>query len=215
MLRPHSRTAARIAASAVPSTLCAEYWRALDLAATPKGHAWLKRHGWPRGALTQGIGGGLLRIEPHGATYDQGDATGIPAIICPCWNGQAPGLPEDIIDLVAWCPSLDRTFTRRGVAAVLGEEAIRRSEPMMASARPLVIYRNPLEWAQAHTWNDSGDHGIVIVDWEQVRLALGHLKGAVEMLVPTIEMGRKLRRALQEPPPPMPRILVSSEEAAA
>lgn len=215
MLRPHSRTAARVAASAVPSALCEEYWRSLDLAATHKGHAWLRRNGWPLGALTQGIGGGLLRIEPHASTYDLGDGTGIPAIICPCWNGPAPGHPEDIIDLVAWCPSLDRMFTRRGVAAVLGEEAIRKSEPMMASTRPLVIYRNPLEWAKGHTWNDAGDHGIVIVDWEQVRRALGHLKGAVEMLVPTIDLGRKLRIALHQPSPPPPRILVSSEGVAA
>jgi len=172
--------------------------------------------GWPRSAALQGIGGGVARITVHpGGLYEPSEEGGVPAIIIPCWPGQAPGQPEDLVDLLAWVPSSGNLYTRCGVADVLGEEAIRQAEPCMGMTRPLTIFADPGSWARAHTWDDRGDHGIVVINWQRARASLGHLTGITDFHVPDVLTGQRLREALKPPPPPRLRILVSAEEAEA
>lgn len=195
--------------------LFTEYDDSITRAQHPKAREWRTRMGWPRSAAIQGIGGGVARINPHGTLYEPSPEGTLHAIIIPCWDGPAPGQPEDIADLLAWVPSTGQTFTRRGVADVLGAEAIRQSEPCMGATRPLVIYSNPGAWARGHTWDNAGDHGVVILNWLRVRATLGHLVGVVEFIAPDINTGRKLRDALQPKNVAAPRIMVAPEEVAA
>jgi len=179
--------------------------------------AWREAQGWPRSAALQGIGGGVARIEFCGGDlYQPADREGVgtPAIIIPCWPGPAPDHSDDLVDLLAWVPGAG-LFTRRGIADVLGEEAIRQSEPCMGITRPLRIFADPGAWARAHTWNDRGDHGLVVIRWNRVRATLGHLGGAVEFVASDVATGRRLREALQPKAPAAPRILVTAAEQVA
>ncbi|MGE5548419.1 MAG: hypothetical protein ACM33T_16055 [Solirubrobacterales bacterium] len=193
--------------------LFAEYDDAIVRAQVASARAWRERMGWPRSAALQGIGGGVARINPHGKFYEPSDIGGVAAIIIPAWSGTAPGFPEDVADLVAWVPTTDQVFVRLGVADLLGEEAVRRCEPCMGITRPLRIYSDPGSWARAHTWNDRGDHGVVVLDWARAQAALGHLVGAVEFIADNLSLGQRLRAALQ--PPAMPKAAILVTEAAA
>lgn len=193
--------------------LFAELDDAIVRAQTPAARAWRQRMGWPRTAALQGVGGGVSRISVHpGGYYEPNEDTGIPAIIIPCWPGPAPGYPDDIIDLLAWVPSSGNLYTRCGVADVLGEEAIYQAQPCMGKSRPLVVFSDPGAWARAHTWDDQGDHGIVVINWDRVAAAMGHLIGVTDIVAPDIATGQRLRDALRPPPPPRARILVAAGE---
>lgn len=195
--------------------LWGELEAAVERAQKPEIKAWRDRY-WPRHASLQGLGGGVCRISLAGDGTYQPDPDGeLPAIILPSWRGQVPGRRNELFDLVAWVPTMGGLFTRRGLADLLGAAAIDRALPLAGTADPLVLFRDPGTWARAHTWDHRGDHGAVIVRWERVRAVLGPLVADTTFIVPDLVTGRRLRRALTEPAPPQPRILVQTVEAAA
>jgi len=210
MIRPGSPTAARRAEiGRTLRDLWSEYDTALTFAQRPQVKSWRDRW-WPRSAPLQGLGGGVARIEPaHDGTYTPNPDGPLPAILCPAWRDQAPGFPEDLFDLVAWVPTTGAMFSRFGLADVLGTAALDRATPLMGFADPLVIFSDPGAWARAHTWDDRGNHGVVIVDWSRVRAVLGPLVGVAEFIVPDLATGRRLRSALQTPPPSS-RIMIAA-----
>jgi hypothetical protein len=217
MLRPRSATAARHVAiiGRTIRDLWGEYDDALARAQRSEVKAWRDRW-WPRHAALQGLGGAVSRITPASdGTYTPDPDGPLPAILCPAWRDVAPGLREDLVDLVAWTPTTGAMFSRLGLADVLGAAAIDRAMPCMGSVDPLVIYADPGEWAHAHTWDHRGDHGVVIIRWDRVRSVLGHLVGVTDFAAPDIATGRRLRSALTAPPPPSPRILVPTTGVAA
>lgn len=217
MIRPGSATALqRALGSQSTLTLWAEYDDAICRAQAPEARAWRERMGWPRRATLMGLGGGVARIIPHAhGLYTPAEDGPTAAILVPCWDGPAPGRPENLIDLLAWCPTSGNIYTRRGLVDVLGEEAVRRSEPCMGISMPLTIYPDPGAWAQAADWEDEGAHGVVILDWSRARSMLGHLIGVCEFIVPDVATGQRLRAALQAPASKKPRILVQHSQQGA
>lgn len=218
MIRPRSRSAETHAALGRSiRELWDEFEEACQRAQSPQARAWRDRY-WPPHAPAQGLGGGVTRITPaRDGTYLPDPDGQLPAIIIPAWRFQAPGRPDDLIDLLAWVPTTGALLTRRGIADVLGVEALARCTPLMGITDPLVIFSDPGAWAAAHSWDNRGDHGIVVIRWDRVRSMLGHLVGTTEFVVPDLATGRRLRKALTRPDPAHPKILVttSANEAAA
>lgn len=202
-------------------TLAAEYHAAVCRSQPPKARAWREAQGFPRHAAAMGLGGGVCRVSIDASgTYQplpEAEGGGVPAILFPVWSGPAPGFrPEDMLDVVAYVPSLDESFTRRGLADVLGEWAVSGCECLPVKPAALHVYRSPVAWAAGGVWDgphSHGGHGISVIDWTRVRSRLGHLVGAVDFEVDDIDTGRRLRAALDPPPSHRPRILVGVEAA--
>jgi hypothetical protein len=184
-----------------------EYDAAIRRAGSPEARAWREPF-FPRSAVLMGLGGSLARINTdRSGRYEPTDEGGHPAILCPIWEGPAPGRPEDLIDLVAWVPKTNRMFSRLGHAEVIGEYAL-----LPPIWDPVRVFPDPGAWARAATWDDNGGHGIVVVRWDRVWHRLG---GLPSIVVDDIALGQRLREALKPPPPPpAPRILVAASASA-
>ena len=203
--------------------LFAELDASICLAQSDAARAWRTAQGWPRRATLMGLGGGLARIAFTGdGLYEPCDpereGVGTPAIVIPVWPGPVPGFSDELADLVAWTPSNGAMFSRLGLTDVIGEEAIRASRPVAGDGgRPLKVFSSPTAWAAAATWDgpDSrGAHGVLVVRWEGVRAALGDLIGVVPFITDSIETGRRLRDALEQPAPRKARIMVAMNAAS-
>ncbi|ARJ65162.1 hypothetical protein WV31_05555 [Magnetospirillum sp. ME-1] len=187
---------------------------ALVVAGTKQAAAWRNHVGWPLKAVTMGLGGGVSNVtvdsDGNYTPNDPNDPNGVKAIIAPVWAGPAPGKPEDIIDLAAWVPSTGKTFTRCGLADLLGEWAIWNCTCLPVTPNRLMVFRDPCQWAQAAVWigpGERGGHGIVIIDWSRTYSRLSCLAGIVDFVITDIGIGQQLRSALEPPPRPIPRIL--------
>lgn len=174
--------------------VCHEYIVAIDcgspyrsrLADLGFGGAAISSMGLPGLAKIINLGGGL---------YTPNDEAGELAVILPVWDEHVPADltvffndPSRIIDLVAWSPRVPETLlTRRGIAASLGERAIRDAFVDLA---PLRLFRTPSSWAKA----GAESAGAVIIDWRADDLRLLDLQAIV---AEDIDHGRDIRAALQ------------------
>ncbi len=109
-------------------------------------------------------------------------------------------------DIVAWFQANpSEWWTRRGLAAILGEPALLIAE---GRGKPVNLYPSPAEWL--HSWDITG---ICILDWNaNLRFALGRVPAVrcqSEMLA------NELHRRLQEQTKPSFIITVEGERHAA
>lgn len=219
MMRPGDRMAARISrgiAGRRSRELFTEYDAAMARTQAPEIRAWRERQGWPRSATLMGLGGACCRIIIHAASgmYTPAEDGGAAAILIPVWPGQAPGRPEDLVDLLAWVPATGALLSRWGLADVLGMEAIEQAGPCLG-AGTLHVFSDPGAWARAATWEgpaSRGAQGIVIARWDRVKARVGHLTGAADFVCDSLALARRLRAALEPDKPALPRILVSASQ---
>jgi hypothetical protein len=189
-------------------------------AQAPAARAWRQAQGFPRHAALMGLGGGVGRIEPavdgSFSPVADGEPGGWPAILFPAWVGPAPGFPEEVFDIVAWVPSQGRTYTRLGLADLMGEWALWQCECIPEPPATLRIYPDPVAWAAAGEWDGPcarGGQGIVVLDWGRARSRLAPLVGDVRFIVDDVATGRRVRDLLTPPPPPTPIILVADRQS--
>jgi hypothetical protein len=184
--------------------------------------SWRERVGWPIKAVAMGLGGGVSKVITHpDGTYtptEPNDPDGDTAIIAPIWDGPAPGHPEDIIDLAAWVPSFNQTFTRCGLADLLGEWAIWNCTCIPSTPNRLMVFSDILQWAKAAVWNgpgERGSQGIVILDAKRAYARLRVFVGSVEFMVADLGTGQRLRNGLLPPDHPRPKIFITSRPSEA
>lgn len=140
----------------------------------PPGHPWRAR-----AALV-----GVQRIEVAGDRYQPGE-DGKPALIVPVAEHYDPAIFQPV-DLIAFFPSRPGAwYVRRGVADVLGADAIRRA---VFRDEPLIVRPDPLLWLQ------TGAADCVVLDWRAATFALGSVRRVV---CATPELGRRLAKAFQ------------------
>jgi hypothetical protein len=112
--------------------LFAEFDASICRSGAPAAQAWREAKGWPRSAALQGIGGGLARIAfTSDGLYEPSDREGVgtPAIIIPCWAGEAPGRPDEPVDLLAWVPGGGLTASPHRARAPRWSSICPRSKP--------------------------------------------------------------------------------------
>ena len=146
---------------------------------------------------------GVSRIRPEGAFYEPDDG-GIEVVLIPCFEAppRLPGgrwrAPNEVIDLLAFRPAdPHRWWSRRGLVAALGEEALSEF-----SDEPVPIWGNPLAWLR------SGATGICPVSGDPgaVRDVLIRLPGIVAM---DVNHGRKIQRLLDRHWNKLPGVFVA------
>lgn len=136
---------------------------------------------WPNGLDHKPIG--LARVRFDGYTFEPAD-DGVEAVLLPVRRDRM------LIDVVAWPLNQPRKWrTRRGIATVLGGDAIRRAFHLN---RAILIHEMPVQWLAA------GRCGAVVLD---VAAARFELATAPRLAVSNQAFGERLDRLLNQPPP--------------
>jgi hypothetical protein len=172
---------------------------------------------------------GVLWHEHRGdaLTYEPcGDGANDTAIIIPI-------LDNGIEDLIAWHPKSGRLASRTGTVFALGESWL------SGDCESVKVFSDPSEWwracvaAPVALWPDARldrdltedawpyspldrfwwhPPGLVVIDWNDARHRLGHVK---RLIADCLTLGERLEKAIQPIPPQIPKIFLDTERLAA
>ena len=186
-----------------PNGLAAEWAAATGAVRQHHLDALQKQYGVSPRAILDRLG--IARIRPAGTSYEP-DGDGIEVVLIACFE-YPPRLldgrwraPNSVIDLVAFRPAdPGRSWSRRGLVAVLGEEALSDF-----STEPVKVWRNPLHWLKAGALGVSP----VSTDTGAVRDVLLRLPGIV---AENVGHGREITQILMRHWNRLPPVFVAEQ----
>lgn len=212
--------------------LAREFWDASRIALVPRYHRRLAQLGFNHVARRCCGAVGVARVQwrdgfrGESAIYEPDPHGNVTAVILPV-------LGAGIEDLTAWDVKANRLASRTGATFALGEswlsgdcESVKVfSDPgawwRACTAPPVAMMPDPQDDADQTTgqwaftpldrfyWHPPG---LVVVDWNDARHRLGHVK---RIVADSLALAEKIEAATKPQPTPRPQIFIDMQEAIA